>query len=135
MKVKGGPKKPLYFYVPWSLNVIAQPSKTVKKSSFGKKWASISQEQSTMFGTLVTLDTSEIKSMLKAQNVFFVNSTKLRGNQEGHFFAATLLNGDVVLVEIRFKQGIDACKLIVKTKNGEIGKWVQETVQGVLQKK
>ena len=45
-----------------------------------------------------------------------------------------LLHGVVLLLELRFKDGVDGCKMCVKTTNTDIGKFIASAVQKDLQK-
>ena len=98
-------------------------------------WKSkLDNQAQAMFGTLKTLDLNQIRDMLKNQNVFFVNQTEKSGNQSAQFYSMRLNNGKYILIELRFKQGIDACKAIVKSHDEAIAKWTLGAVQKLLQK-
>ena len=137
MKAKNGQfQGTKYFYIPWELHAITSKSSgAVEKSKYGKLWKSKLENQATsMFGTLVTLDTNEIRNMLKNVNVFFVNQTEKGGSQTAQFYSMRLNNDKFVLVELRFKAGIDACKAFVKSHDDAVSKWALGAVQKLLQK-
>eukprot|EP00940_MAST-03C_sp_MAST-3C-sp2_P000607 g607.t1 len=126
--------KPQYFFIPWELRVLGTPSGQVPKSRFIGVWKGLSCDSTGMFGGLATLDTSEIRSILEKENVFFVNSKKMKNNQEGNYFSMKLIDESVLLIELRFKAGVDGCKVMVKSSKSEIGQWVCAALQRVLQK-
>lgn len=137
MKAKNGQfEGTKYFYIPWELAAVANKSDgPVEKSKYGNLWKSkLDNQAQTMFGSLVTLDLDQIRNMLKTQSVLFVNQTEKGGNQTAQFYSMRLNNGKFVLIELRFKQGIDACKAIVKSHDEAIAKWTVSAIQKLLQK-
>ena len=137
MKAKNGQfEGTKYFYIPWELAAISNKSSgPVEKSKYGNIWKSkLDNQAQAMFGTLKTLDLNQIRDMLKNQNVFFVNQTEKSGNQSAQFYSMRLNNGKYILIELRFKQGIDACKTIVKSHDEAIAKWTLGAIQKLLQK-
>jgi len=133
--MKPGQKKPVFFFVPWDLNVLASPGGLLQGKAFMQKWSSLPAEGevNSSFGGLKTVNTTVIRNQFSAQNIFFVRNFT-RNQVESMFFSMKLLGGLVVLLELKFKQGFDGCKMCLKTTNQSVGNCLSSMLRSQLMK-
>jgi len=135
MKLMQGSIKPVYFFIPWDIAVLAGADGLLPGKAFMKGWKSFAadSEVNSSFGGLKTVDTAVIKERLEAQNIFLVkNFTK---NQvESCYLSMKLLGGLVVLLELKFKQGFDGCKMSIKSSNASVCSCFSGILRSQLQK-
>ena len=79
---------------------------------------------------LPTIDVEGIKSKLSAQNIAFVAQRDVPG-QEGQFvvyFSCKTVTNASFLVELKFKRGMNVCKVTVKSPNKALSELCKVTV-------
>lgn len=82
------------------------------------------------FPDLPTLDFEAIKSNLSKKNITFVVTRDLGPDQRAMYFSTKVLGGQIYLVELKFKSGMNVCKITVKAAN----KQISEAIKGVVEK-
>ena len=67
-------------------------------------------------------------------NIFFIAHRKVFDTQNVGYFAAKVADGAVVLLELTFKEGVDACAVCIKAQNPAHAPLIQTLIRELLAK-
>ena len=116
-----------YFAVNFSLEAFFSAEGALDRSAFIEAWKSIDDTKE-LFGTVSDLPASstgidQVQVKFRAYNVFFIARRPVPNaeGQEVVYFSMRTLTGMDFLAELTFKQGVNACKVCVKTENAAYG--------------
>lgn len=89
---------------------------------------------SVSYPDLPSSDVEYVKSRLVAKNISFVAQRDIPDSQiVTYFFCRTVTNVSYI-VEIKFKQGVNACKITVKSPNRSFSELCVQTVKSLIEK-
>jgi hypothetical protein len=114
--------KVLFFTIPLTAHVISGAKRDVTKQAFIGAWRSIpsEKEKTERFNGLKTQNLDEIQKILSAQHMFFIAKRVPNPQQVVLYFYSYLLDDTLVLLELTFKPGVDACQVCVKSKQAQV---------------
>jgi AP-1 complex subunit beta-1 len=105
-------------------------------TTFAAQWkaADESQEASVVIKDLPTLDLSAIQSKLAARHISFVVNRDLPGQdgQKAVYYFARTLNNSNFLIELKFKAGMNVCKVSVRSASKPIAEYCKLSVAKIL---
>ena len=120
-----------YFIIPVYLEVLFK-TVPIDVQAFAAAWKAFdeSQEVSVVVPDLPTVDIEAIKSKLAAKDVVFVAKRDIPGQvgQVSVFFSVNLVNNQAFFVELKFKAGLNVCKVVVRSPNKAYSELVKTTV-------
>lgn len=120
-----------YFIIPVSLEVLFK-TVPVDVQSYAAAWKAFDEslEVSVVIPDMPTVDIEVIKSKLAAKDVVFVAKRDIPGQvgQVSVFFSANLVNNMVFFVELKFKAGLNVCKVVVRSPNKAYSELCKATV-------
>ena len=120
-----------YFIIPVSLEVLFK-TVPVDVQSFAAAWKAFDEslEVSVVIPEMPTVDFEVIKSKLAAKDVVFVAKRDIPGQvgQVSVFFSANLVNNMVFFMELKFKAGLNVCKVVVRSPNKAYSELCKVTV-------
>jgi len=112
-----------YFAVNFNFEAFFAPDGAMDRSTFIEAWKSI-DDRNELFGTVSDLmpssvDIEAVQAKFKTYNVFFIARRPVPNaeGQEVVYFSMRTLTGMEFLAELTFKQGVNACKVCLKTEN------------------
>jgi len=114
----------LYFAVPIDMSLLFKPTAPMDVQALVEAWKGIdeSNEVSVVINDLPNAQIEAIKPKLTSKNIAFVAQRDVPG-QEGqivlYFNCQTVTNASF-LVELKFKAGLNMCKLTVKSTNKQL---------------
>jgi len=121
-----------YFTIPINMEYLMAPSPAMDVQALVAAWKSIddSLEVSAVVNNLPTVDVEAIKAKLSAHNVTFVAQRDVPG-QDGQFvvyYSCKTVTNASFLVELKFKRGMNVCKVTVKSPNKGLSELCKVTV-------
>lgn len=83
---------------------------------------------------LPSVDVETIKSKLRAHDVAFVATREIPGQQGqiAAFFSAQTGNNYVFLIELKFKTGMNICKITIRSSNKNLSEMCKSTIQSIV---
>lgn len=125
-----------YFAVNFNLEALFSSEGAMERTNFIETWKSI-DDRNELYGTVSDLPTSDIEAVnnkFKAHNVFFIARRPVPNTegQEVVYYSMRTATGMEFLAEITFKQGVNACKLCVKTENSAYGLLAKTALESIL---
>ncbi|RYG63575.1 hypothetical protein EON64_15655 [archaeon] len=110
-----------YFVLPVDIEATLASAQPVDVNAFAAAWKGLDEasEVSVVIKDLPTIELEVIKQKLQAKDVCFVVTRDIPG-QEGTkaaYFLARNINGVVFYVELKFKAGMNVCKISLKSAN------------------
>ena len=127
-----------YFAVNFNLEALFSKDGTMERSAFIESWKSI-DDRNELYGTVSDLpassvDIDSVQSKFKANNVFFIARRPVPNaeGQEVVYFSMRTLTNMEFLAELTFKQGVNACKVCVKTENSAYGPLAKQALEYLL---
>lgn len=127
-----------YFAVNFNLEALFSPEGTMERSVFIESWKSI-DDRNELYGTVSDLprdsvDIDEVTKKFKANNIFFIARRPVPNaeGQEVVYFSMRTFTGMEFLAELTFKQGVNACKVCLKTENSAYGLLAKTAIESIL---
>jgi AP-1 complex subunit beta-1 len=127
-----------YFACNFSMEALFSSDGALDRSAFIEAWKSI-DDRKELYGTVSDLppastDIDKVQSKFKASNVFFIARRPVPNaeGQEVVYFSMRTVTGMDFLAELTFKQGINACKICLKTENAAYGVLAKAALENLL---
>jgi len=127
-----------YFAVNFNLEALFSPEGTMERSSFIESWKGI-DDRNELYGTVSDLppssvDIDSVINKFKANNVFFIARRPVPNaeGQEVVYFSMRTVTNMEFLAELTFKQGVNACKICLKTENAAYGPLAKQALESLL---
>jgi len=127
-----------YFGVIFNLEALFSPDGTMERSAFIESWKSI-DDRNEIYGTVsdlppASVDIDTIIQKFKAYNAFFIARRPVPNaeGQEVVYFNMRTVTSMEFLAELTFKQGINACKICLKTENAAYGPLAKAAIESML---
>jgi hypothetical protein len=126
-----------YFSIPISLEVVFAPGATMDLQALVTAWKAVEEslEVSALVNDLPTVDIEAIKAKLAANDVSFVAKRDVPG-QEGQqvavYFCARTVTNTSLLIELKFKTGMNLCKATVRSTNKGLSELCKTAVSKLL---
>lgn len=127
-----------YFAANFSFEALFSSEGALDRSAFIEAWKSI-DDTNEVYGTVADLPPSstgidQVQNKFRAYNVFFIARRPVP-NQEGQevvYFSMRTITGMDFLTELTFKQGVNACKVCLKTENAAYGQLAKTALEKML---
>jgi AP-1 complex subunit beta-1 len=127
-----------YFAVNFNFEAIFGPDGALDRTAFIDAWKSI-DDRKELYGTVSDLpaastDIDQIQAKFTANNVFFIARRPVPNaeGQEVVYFSMRTVTGMEFLAELTFKQGINACKVCLKTESVSYGVLARLALENLL---
>eukprot|EP00339_Tiarina_fusa_P008836 CAMPEP_0117045806 /NCGR_PEP_ID=MMETSP0472-20121206/31694_1 /TAXON_ID=693140 ORGANISM="Tiarina fusus, Strain LIS" /NCGR_SAMPLE_ID=MMETSP0472 /ASSEMBLY_ACC=CAM_ASM_000603 /LENGTH=883 /DNA_ID=CAMNT_0004757959 /DNA_START=174 /DNA_END=2825 /DNA_ORIENTATION=- len=127
-----------YFAVNFNLEALFSAEGTMERSAFIESWKGI-DDRNELYGTVNELppsscDIDSVISKFKINNVFFIARRPVPNaeGQEVVYFSMRTMTNMEFLAEITFKQGVNACKICLKTENSGYGPLAKQALEYLL---
>ncbi len=127
-----------YFAVNFNFEAFFTPDGAMDRAAFIESWKSI-DDRNELFGTVpdlmpASVDIEQVQAKFKANNVFFIARRPVPNaeGQEVVYFSMRTPTGMEFLAELTFKQGLNACKVCIKTENIAYGPLVKTALESLL---
>lgn len=124
-----------YFVVPVELDAVFSAGSAMDVTAFASAWKSMDEaaEAAVVIKDLPSIDQEAIKAKLAAKDVAFIVARDIPG-QEGQRAAYYLAKaaGTALFVELKFKAGMNVCKITVKSANKPMSESAKLAVAKVL---
>lgn len=75
------------------------------------------------------MDFEIIKANLAKRNITFVVVRDLGPDQRAMYFSTNIISGQTFLVELKFKSGMNVCKITIKAANKQLSEAVKNVVE------
>ena len=127
-----------YFAADFDFEAIFSADGALDRSAFIEAWKSI-DDRKELYGTVAELPSADIDTVtnkFKAHNVFFIARRPVpnaEGQEVVYFSMRTMTNMDF-LAELTFKQGVNACKVCLKTESAAYGVMAKTALENLLRK-
>jgi len=127
-----------YFAVNFNLEALFATDGTMERSAFIESWKGI-DDRNELYGTVSDLPPSSVDidtviNKFKASNVFFIARRPVPNaeGQEVVYFSMRTVTNMEFLAELTFKQGVNACKICLKTENSAYGALAKQALEALL---
>jgi AP-1 complex subunit beta-1 len=127
-----------YFAANFSFEAFFASEGALERSAFIEAWKSIDDTKE-LYGTVSDLPSSstnidQVQQKLKAYNIFFIARRPVPNaeGQEVVYFSMKTITGMDFLAELTFKQGVNACKMCLKTENTAYGHMAKAALEKIL---
>ena len=127
-----------YFAVNFNLEALFSPDGTMERTTFIEAWKSI-DDRNELYGTVSDLpassfDIDAVTTKFKTYNVFFIARRPVPNaeGQEVVYFSMRTITDMEFLAELTFKQGVNACKVCLKTENASFGPLAKTAIESLL---
>jgi len=127
-----------YFAANFNFEALFSPDGALDRSSFIEAWKSI-DDRKELYGTVSDLppsstDIDQVQNKFKANNVFFIARRPVPNaeGQEVVYFSMRTMTGMEFLAELTFKQGVNACKICLKTESAAYGVLAKVALESLL---
>jgi AP-1 complex subunit beta-1 len=127
-----------YFAVNFNLEAMFTSDGQMERSAFIESWKSI-DDRNELYGAVSDLprESVEIETVQQkflAYNIFFIARRPVPNaeGQEVVYFSMKTMAGMVFLAELTFKQGVNACKICLKTESGSYGLLAKKSLEDLL---
>jgi len=126
----------LYFTVPVAMDTLFSASPAMEVQALVNAWKSIddTMEVSIVINDLPSVNIEAIKSKLTSKNISFVAQRDVPG-QDGQivlYFSCKTVTNVPFLIELKFKQGFNMCKLTIKSSNKVLSELCKVTVAKII---
>lgn len=125
-----------YFVIPVDLDALFQSGASLDVNSYASTWKSLdeSSEVSIVIKDLPTIDQEAIKAKLTAKDLAFIVTRDIPGleGQRAAYYLAKTAAGLLLYVELKFKAGMNVCKITVKSSNKAMSEHCKVTVAKIL---
>lgn len=112
-----------YFAADFAFEALFSAEGALDRSAFIEAWKSIDDTQE-LYGTVSDLppsstDIDQVQAKFKPYNIFFIARRPVPNaeGQEVVYFSMRTVSGMDFMAELTFKQGVNACKVCLKTEN------------------
>ncbi|CAB9527097.1 Beta-adaptin-like protein (Partial), partial [Seminavis robusta] len=127
-----------YFAVNCNFEALFSADGAMERSAFIESWKSI-DDRSELYGTVSDLppgaaDIESVQKKFLQNNVFFIARRPVPGaeGQEVVYFSMRTVSEMEFLAELTFKQGVNACKVCLKTENTAYGLLAKQALESLL---
>lgn len=127
-----------YFAVNFNMEALFTSEGTMERSSFIESWKSI-DDRNELYGTVSDLPPSSVDidtviNKFKGNNIFFIARRPVPNaeGQEVVYFSMRTKTNMEFLAELTFKQGVNACKICLKTENAPYGALAKQALESLL---
>lgn len=127
-----------YFAVNFNLEALFAADGTMERAAFIESWKGI-DDRNELYGTVSDLPSSSVQietviEKFKANNVFFIARRPVPNaeGQEVVYFSMRTVTSMEFLAELTFKQGVNACKICLKTENAAYGPLAKQALESLL---
>jgi AP-1 complex subunit beta-1 len=127
-----------YFAVALNLECLFSPDGAMERSAFIESWKSI-DDRNELYSTVSDLprdstDIEFVQQKFQAHNIFFIARRPVPNaeGQEVVYFSMRTVTGMEFLTELTFKQGVNACKVCLKTENPSYGLLAKASIERLL---
>jgi len=127
-----------YFAVNFNFEALFSSDGAMERSSFIESWKSI-DDRNELYGTVSDLprdsvDIDSVQQKFQAHNIFFIARRPVPNaeGQEVVYFSMRTLTGMEFLAELTFKQGVNACKVCMKTESASYGLLAKNALERLL---
>lgn len=129
-----------YFATKFDISILFSSDGAVERTEFIEAWKSIDDKKE-LYGTVsglsgrsIDIDTVSVKFAL--YNIFFIARRPVPNSkgQEVAYFSMKTLTNMIFLCELTFKNGVNACKICIKTENSNYGALVKNSLETILKK-
>jgi AP-1 complex subunit beta-1 len=127
-----------YFAVNFNLDAMYAKDGAMDRTVFIDSWKSI-DDRKELYGTISDLPMAstqieQVQAKFLAHNIFFIarRSVPNAAGQEVVYFSMKTLTGMQFLAELTFKEGVNACKVCVKTENPSYGVLAKMSLENLL---
>lgn len=133
-----GTQAVFYFAMPISLDALLAPSGQIDKANFINAWKSIddSMEVSSVVQDVPNPSADAVTQRFASKNILFIARRPSPGapGQESAYFSAVTLTSPPIhfLLELTFRQGLNAIKVAIKTQNAAYAPLMGSAVASVL---
>jgi len=106
----------------------------LEKGVFLNLWKGI-DESKEVYSTVMDLPTVNIDAISQKfarNNIFHIAKRSVPDNTEVAYYSIKTVTGLVILLELTFKQGVNGCKVCVKTEQPPIAPLTQQCVEQIL---
>lgn len=127
-----------YFAAACNFEALFSADGSMEKSAFIESWKSI-DDRNELYGTVSDLprdsvDIDTVQQKFAAYNIFFIARRPVPNaeGQEVVYFSMRTVNGMEFFAELTFKQGVNACKICLKTENSSYGALAKSALERLL---
>ena len=127
-----------YFAANFNFEALFSPEGTMERSAFIESWKSI-DDRNELYSTVSDLprdsvDIDAVTQKFKMYHVFFIARRPVPNaeGQEVVYFSMRTFTGMEFLAELTFKQGVNACKVCLKTENSAYGLLAKTALENLL---
>ena len=127
-----------YFAANFNFEALFSPEGTMERSAFIESWKSI-DDRNELYSTVSDLpresvDIDSVTQKFKINNIFFIARRPVPNaeGQEVVYFSMRTFTGMEFLAELTFKQGVNACKVCLKTENSAYGLLAKTSLENIL---
>jgi len=127
-----------YFAANMNFEALFRNDGAMERSTFIESWKNI-DDRNELYGTVSDLPPSSVDievvcKKFKASNVFFIARRPVPNaeGQEVVYFSMRTITGMEFLAELTFKQGVNACKVCLKTENAAYGAMAKVALETLL---
>jgi AP-1 complex subunit beta-1 len=120
-----------YFAAIFNFEAIFSPDGAMERSAFIETWKSI-DDRNELYGTVSDLPKESIDIDHVQQQFIARRPVPNAEGQEVVYFSMRTLTGMEFLAELTFKQGVNACKVCLKTENSSYGVLAKASLERLL---
>lgn len=127
-----------YFAVNLNFEALFSAEGAMEKSAFIESWKSI-DDKNELYSTVSDLprdscNVDAVQQKFSAYNVFFIARRPVPNaeGQEVVYFSMRTVTGMEFFAELTFKQGVNACKICLKTENSAYGLLAKTALENIL---
>jgi len=127
-----------YYAANFNFEALFSSDGAMERSAFIESWKSI-DDRNELYGTVSDLprdsvDIDLVQQKFQAHNIFFIARRPVPNaeGQEVVYFSMSTVTGMDFLAELTFKQGVNACKICLKTENSAYGLLAKAALESLL---
>jgi len=131
-------KSVFYFAANFNLEALFSKDGTLERTTFIETWKNI-DDQNELNSTISDLpvsstDIEQVQAKFLTYNIFFIARRPVPNTvgQEVVYFSMKTVTGIMFLAELTFKQGVNACKICVKTQGASYGSLAKLALEDLL---
>jgi hypothetical protein len=125
-----------YFSLPVMIEAIMTPGVVMEIGALANAWKSIAEnlEATEVVNDLPSVDISSIQQKLNSKDICFVTQRDVPGQegQSASFFSCRTVTNASFIIELKFRQGFNACKITVKSPNKALSDIVKSAVARII---